>query len=285
MTRLMMFGLLATVWAGSVAAADFGVVVVAHGVARGNWNQDVESRLTQLRLPWPVEVAFLSSKDGNTLQSAFDRLQTAGVRRAVVVPLLVSSHSSHIDEIRYYVGAGPKPDEHMESAPVKTTISVRMTNAIDYHPLLAAEFCKRARTWSKNGESETVILVGHGPNEDDNNQKWLANFNRYAADLKAACGFHDARGYTLRDDAPIEIRDRATAELRQAVVDAGKDGGRVLLLPFLIGSGGVMHHIDERMKGLKFDMYPEGLITGDALPQWLVTTASSAIVDWTGITN
>lgn len=281
MKQLMQLAALALCM-GCATAADYGVVVVAHGVARGNWNQSVEARLTNLRLPWPVEVAFLSSKDGNTLQAAFDRLQAAGVRRAVVAPLMVSSHSSHIDEIRYYISAGPKPEEHVEAAPVKTSIDIRMTGAIDYHPLLAEEFCKRARTWSKDGASETVLLVGHGPNEEDNNQKWLNNFERYSKDLKASCGFKAAHGFTLRDDAPAEVRDAATAALRQAVADAGKDGGRVLLLPVLIGSGGVMHHIDERLKGLQFDMVREGLIEGDALQQWLVITTSSAISDWSG---
>jgi sirohydrochlorin ferrochelatase len=264
-----------------LTAAEVGIVVVAHGVARGNWNQAVSERLAQVKLPWPVEVAFLASPNGNTIQRSFDKLAATGVHRALVVPLLVSSHSSHVDEIRYYVGLGAKPEgEELSTPPVKTKLAVRMADSIDYHPSVSAEFCQRAKALSRAPGKETILIVGHGPNEDDNNLKWLATFNRYAQDLKSSCGFSGAAGYTLRDDAPEEIRDRATQALRDAVAKASRDGGRAIVLPFLIGSGGVMSHIDARLKGLDYSMCRDGLIDGDVLLQWLVATSASAITAW-----
>jgi sirohydrochlorin cobaltochelatase len=280
--RLYLTMALAAGLALPAAAADIGIVVVAHGVARGTWNRDVEQRLAQLRLPWPMETGFLASSEGNTVQQAFDRLAGAGVRRAVVIPLLVSSHSSHVDEIRYYVGLGPKPEgEDLATPPVKTKLAVRMTGAIDYHPAVAAEFCARAKKLSRTPGTETVLLVGHGPNEEDNNRKWLDNFDLYARDLRQGCGFQAAAGYTLRDDAPAAVRDRATEQLRQAVAKASAEGGRAIVMPVLIGSGGVMDHITGRLKGLEFAMSGEGLIGGGVLQEWLVETAAAAIARWT----
>jgi sirohydrochlorin cobaltochelatase len=264
-----------------LAAADVGIVVVAHGVARGNWNQAVAERLVQIKLPWPVEVAFLASPDGNTIQRSFDKLAETGVKRALVIPMLVSSHSSHVDEIRYYVGLGAKPaDEDISTPPVKTKLAVRMVGGIDYHPLVSAEFCARARSLGQAPEKSTVLIVGHGPNEEDNNLKWLDTFGLYARDLRSTCGFAASAGYTLRDDAPDEIRNRATQALRDAVAKASDNGGHAIIMPFLIGSGGVMNHIDERMKGLDYKMFRRGLIDGDVLAQWLTVTASSAVTAW-----
>ncbi|HWB98146.1 MAG TPA: CbiX/SirB N-terminal domain-containing protein [Bryobacteraceae bacterium] len=261
-------------------AAEFGVVVVAHGVAWGTWNQEVESRMAELRLPWPMEVSFLSSQDGNTIQRAFDRLAAAGVRKVVVVPLLVSSHSSHVDEIRYYLGLAPKPaEEHITTPPVRTALPVRMTHAIDYHQLISAEFCRRASAISENRSRETVLLVGHGPNEEDNNRLWLAAFERYAGDLKGACGFHEARGLTVRDDASEAVQAEAREILRKAASDAASDG-TALVLPFLIGSGGVAHNIARRLEGIPFRISREGLIHGDALKEWVTATAAEAVSEW-----
>lgn len=264
-----------------LAAADVGVVVVAHGVARGNWNQAVTERLAQVKLPWPVEVAFLASPDGTTIQRSFDKLAETGVRRALVIPMLVSSHSSHVDEIRYYVGLGAKPaGEPISTPPVKTKLAVRMVGGIDYHPLVSAELCTRAKSLGQEPGKATVLIVGHGPNEEDNNQKWLETFGLYSQDLRATCGFAASAGFTLRDDAPEEIRNGATQALRDAVTKASDNGGHAIILPFLIGSGGVMNHIDERMKGLDYKMFRRGLIDGDVLVQWLIATASSAVTAW-----
>jgi hypothetical protein len=46
-----------------------------------------------------------------------------------------------------------------------------MASSIDYHPSVSAEFCRRARMLSRVPGKETILIVGHGPNEEDNNLK------------------------------------------------------------------------------------------------------------------
>jgi sirohydrochlorin ferrochelatase len=55
-------------------------------------------------LPYPVELGFLEFVPYETINIAVERLDDAGVTEIIAVPLFVSSHSSHIQEIEYVLG-------------------------------------------------------------------------------------------------------------------------------------------------------------------------------------
>ena len=102
--RLLLFStlLLSPVGSTLVAAADepLGVLVVAHGSTPA-WNATVEDSVAIIRQHTPSQVAYLMGANNRTPQEAYDDLVAAGVQRVVIVPLLVSSHSSHYEQIRF----------------------------------------------------------------------------------------------------------------------------------------------------------------------------------------
>ena len=102
--RLLLFStlLLSPVGSTLVAAADepLGVLVVAHGSTTA-WNATVEDSVAIIRQHTPSQVAYLMGAKNRTPQEAYDDLVAAGVQRVVIVPLLVSSHSSHYEQIRF----------------------------------------------------------------------------------------------------------------------------------------------------------------------------------------
>ena len=89
----------------TLAAADepLGVLVVAHG-STAAWNANVEAAVTILQQHTPSQAAYLMGAENRTPQEAYDALVAAGVQRVVIVPLLVSSYSSHYEQVRFIGG-------------------------------------------------------------------------------------------------------------------------------------------------------------------------------------
>src|SRR5690606_23651416 len=89
----------------SGSSADVGVLVVAHG-AGPEWNGQVEEVVAQVRTGGPVAIAYLMGPAAKThrFQDQVAKLAAEGAREVVVVPLLVSSHSGHYEQIRYLAG-------------------------------------------------------------------------------------------------------------------------------------------------------------------------------------
>ena len=102
--RFLLFSTLIFSPVGSTiaAAADepLGVLVVAHG-STAEWNANVEAAVTIIRQHTPSTAAYLMGKENRTPQAAYDELVAAGVHRIVIVPLLVSSYSSHYEQVRF----------------------------------------------------------------------------------------------------------------------------------------------------------------------------------------
>ena len=84
------------------SAQTIGALVVAHG-GDSAWNALVRESVAMLRLSGPVELSFLMGNEASKtrFQDAARRLAARGASEVVAVPLLVSSHSGHYEQIRY----------------------------------------------------------------------------------------------------------------------------------------------------------------------------------------
>ena len=108
--------------------------------------------------------------------------------------------------------------------PVRSSIPIRMSSALDGHPIIAAILADRARAISTDPAREAVILVAHGPVNDVENQRWLDNMAVLAGGIATVRAYASIDWMTVRDDAPAAIREAATAELR-ALVEKRRDAG------------------------------------------------------------
>lgn len=260
-----------------VAAAPdrVGVLVIAHG-AGPTWNAPVESAVETVRQTMPAAVGFLMGK-GSTPQEAYDALVRQGASRIVIVPLLISSHSAHAEQIRFL--GGLRPDyphaDHMHLTRVQGSVPVdRVTPAIDDDPLIATILADHARALSRDPRAETLVIVAHGPNDDDQAAQWLAAMARLADSIRSALPFRQIDTRLLRDDAPKPVKDRALAELRDAVA-AHAQSGRVVVVPLLLSPGAVADEIPSTLTGLDFAWDGRTLLPDNRIAQWIVARASA----------
>ena len=286
--------MLSAMFALPLAAQTEGILLLAHG-GSDTWNEEVLNLAIQIDQTTPVEVAFgMASK--RTIQDAVDRLLEREVAGIVAVPLFISSHSSIIRATEYLLaareeavpelavyarmdhGSDMDPAAHDTmfdpTTPVETTVPIRITPALDRHPLVADILVSRTEALSHNPEDEVVVIVAHGPGSDEDNTAWLEDMGALA-ELMHQKMRSRIEYLTVRDDAPEPIRDRAAAELRALVERASGEGKNVLVVPLLLSYGGIEEGIRERLEGLPYRMSPQALLPDDRLAQWVMSVVGS----------
>ena len=248
--------------------AESGVLVLAHGGSE-TWNREIAQVVAPLQDRFCLEIA-LGMAVPDSLEKGLRKLEERRAKRILVIPLFISSYSSIIRQTEYVLSLRPElADEpllmhHGNSAhehhanhaamlkPISTTAKLKMTGALDNHPFVGEILLARAQELSTVPENETVLLVAHGPNEEEDNQKWLDTMNNLAQTLRQQGGFLAVQSVTLRDDAPKEIYETAREDLRRRVLQAMQANNRVLVIPFLLASGGIEKGIPQRLEGLNY---------------------------------
>lgn len=306
-TAAMLAGRIA--YAQDRAPATTGILLMAHGGSTG-WNDQVRAVAKETDKQMPTEVAF-GMADRSTLQQGVDALTKRGVTAIVAVPLFVSSHSSVIESTQYLLGLRADAPEDLAAfasmsgmghgggaqasaghdmaahaaddtkdanglpRPVTSTVPIRMSPALDRHPIVADILADRAAAFGKDPSHEVVILAAHGPNDDAANAEWLADMAALATRIAAKARYARIEYVTLRDDAEPAVRDRATAELRQKVRAADDAGYRVLVTPLLLSYGGIENGLRQRLDGLQHALSPQALLPDARIASWVLESAKT----------
>ena len=293
-TRALPALMLSVLFVMPLAAQTEGILLLAHGGSDA-WNDEVSNLATRIEQTTPVEVAFgMAIK--RTIQDAVDRLLEREVDGIVAVPLFISSHSSIIRATEYLLavreeavpelailarmshGPDASPAAHDATfdptTPVETTVPIRMTTALDRHPLVADILVSLAETVSLNPEDEVAVIVAHGPSSDDDNRAWLEDMGILAELMREKTRLSRIEYLTVRDDAPEPIRGQAADELRALVNRATGEGKNVLIVPLLMSYGGIERGIRERLEGLTYRMSPKALLPDDRLTEWVLSVSS-----------
>ncbi len=280
-------------------AAKPGVLLLAHG-GKAEWNERVADVARRVNEQHPTEVAFGMATRAN-IQSAIDKLTARGVTEVVAVPLFVSSYSSVITSTEYLLGLrkdapkdlavfakmnhashgtpvteGDHSAHHASAAdpasPVTTTLPIRMTAALNRHPLIGAIVADRAKSISAKPEQETVIIVAHGPVPDDDNRRWLDDMAVLAQITKVSAPYASVQYMTVRDDAGPAMREAATKQLREKVQAETAQGRKVLIVPHLMSFGGIEQGIRKRLEGLDYTLTSQALMPDDRIVHWVVAS-------------
>ena len=273
--RFLLFStlLLSPVGSTLVAASDepLGVLVVVHGSTTA-WNAAVEASVATIQQHTPSQVAYLMGANNRTPQEAYDDLVAAGVQRVVIVPLLVSSYSSHYEQIRFI---GHLRDDYpgsdwMSLTPLHGPADVvGVTPALDAHPILADILSDRARALSRDPSQESLVIVAHGPNGDADADRWIGVIRELGAQIRSRVPFGEIDIRLLRDDAPKPVKDQALAEFRDSV--ASRASGRVVVVPLMLGPGRVVDQIPNVLTGLDYRWDGRPVLPDGRIADWITS--------------
>lgn len=282
--------LLCLIAAAPVAAqqpADrIGTVVVAHG-GDSLWNSHVIDAARAAKTGGPVEVSFLMGPAARTtrFQDVVAKLERAGVREIRVVPMLVSSHSGHYEQVRYLAGDSVKLDSamehHLHMSGIErpgAKVPIRLTPAMDDSPHVARVLTDRALALAKNPKERAVLIVGHGPNSAEDYAAWMRNLRVVADSVKARGGFRDVRVELVRDDAPAAVRAEGVRRTRELLemqrLITGQD---VLVVPVLVSKGAVSRDkLPADLAGMPMLYSYETLLPHPEMTRWIEERAGAA---------
>jgi sirohydrochlorin ferrochelatase len=254
-------------------------IVVAHG-AEADWNDRVREVAGLAQTGGPVEVAFLMGPEAEErpFQDVVAGLVEGGAAEIVVVPLLVSSHSGHYDQLRWLAGEidslSAYMAHHLEMAGITRPVDpsrVRLAAALDDAPELAEVLVDRALALAGSPAEQALFLIGHGPNSAEDHAAWMANLRPVAERVGDVAGFRDVKLGLVRDDAPPAVRAEAVRAIRETIALQRELTGRpVVVVPILVSEGRVSQEkIPADLEGLDVVYTGEPILPHPALAHWI----------------
>ncbi len=262
------------------AENGFGVLVMAHGGGE-TWNREVAAMLEPVGRDHPLELAF-GMADPATLQEAVGRLEARGVSRIAVVRLFVSGDSfrERTEQILgLRPGAPPRPADTGHAghggdhgghsmALWRITSNARFAlsdEGLANAPEMGAVLVERVRALSREPARESVLVLAHGPGDDAENDRWIAEIGRRAEGVRSFAPFREVRVDTLREDWP-EKRAASQARIRAFVEAASASGNRAIVIPYRVQGFGPYGRV---LEGLTYEADRRGLIPSGEVEQWV----------------
>lgn len=174
-----------------------GVLIISHGSRDAEWVRLVREACSGIALPpelaeAPVECAFLELVDGYLIQDGLDRLERSGVTDIIVVPLFLSSGSTHVDEIAWALGLSEQPKLPTDLSRFRVPARIHMAAPMDDEPEIARLIAEKLLPLSENPARELVLLVGHGSKEAGFHRLWRRGLAGLARQVKEIGGFAEA---------------------------------------------------------------------------------------------
>jgi sirohydrochlorin cobaltochelatase len=273
-----------------------GLMLMAHG-GDDAWNKNILDAVDPIQREMPVEVAF-GMATPTTIQEAAEKLQRRGAKRIVVVRLFISG-DSFLDRTEQILGLTPgapaRPSNalaamhdhsgHDHGSMPLWKVDVHAEFVVTRNGLMDADsmsqvLADRAAILSRQPVLESILVIGHGPESDAENARWLARMNKLADAIRMRAPFRDVRVETLREDWP-ERRQQAESRIRSYIKNASNDGGKAIVIPFRVSGFGPYAKV---LEGLDYVADEKGLLPSKQVTEWIGHQAKEAALraGWIG---
>jgi sirohydrochlorin cobaltochelatase len=238
-----------------------GIQIISHGSRDDAWVRIVEEAVSglSLREEIPVAVSFLELVEGRLIQDGVHKLEQEGVTDILVIPLFVSSGSTHVDEIEYALGAKPEPEMETDLELFTVNARVHYGYPVDDDQRIAIMIWDKLRELSVNPQRETILLVGHGSIHDGFRERWQAGAASLAGRVREVSGVAVADYALLNPD-----------NVRSKVEYWHGQGHEVLVAPLFLSEGYFTKVvIPRKLKGLTYRYSGKTLLPHPLLPEWI----------------
>lgn len=242
-----------------------GVLVISHGSPDPEWvilvDEAVAAATAGLPQDVPVEASFLEKVEGRLIQDGIARLEALGVSDLIVIPLFVSSGSTHIDEIAFALGVKNTPEKETDMERLRCSARVFFGDPIDDDPVIAEMIWDKVKNLSREPEREVLLLVGHGSIHDGFRQRWERGISSLAARTGELSGLADADYALLNPDS-----------VRRKVSYWNEERGfEVIVAPLFLSAGYFTKTaIPSRLTGLDFRYSGDALLPHPFLARWML---------------
>lgn len=239
-----------------------GILIISHGSREPSWVALVDEAVNQLPLqdPIPVAVSFLEIVEGRLIQDGISHLEKQGVTDIIVIPLFVSSGSTHVDEIAYALGVKESADCDTDLEPYHIQVNIHYGVPMDDDPDVAQMVWDKVRDLSVNREQEVILLVGHGSVYEGFRERWEKGISSLAVKVQAISGVSSV-DYALLN--PNSVQERMEYWQREFGYD-------VIVAPLFLSEGYFTRNvIPERLNGQSYRYSGQALLPHPLVSQWM----------------
>jgi hypothetical protein len=257
---------------------DTGVLILSHGVGE-NSDRLMKQSLEPLAARKPTAIGFgMSMMNSAHLQAAVDDLVARGAKRIVLFDQGTTTQYNTLTRHWKYV-FGMQPEPSYLAVPRVNAPGVQFIWAGHFNdsPMVTDMLYDNVRSVSRRPANEVVIIVGHGPEDMQDNGPDLRIIQSHADRIKARGEFADVKIINLQDDAIVPVRESNVRKLRSWVQQANKAGREVIVVAIAAASFGVQQHITTDLKGLKYTFAEQGLSAHPKFVQWVESSVDQAL--------
>ncbi|MFC0393624.1 sirohydrochlorin chelatase [Paenibacillus mendelii] len=214
--------------------------------------------------PVPIVSAFLEIVEGRLIQDGIDQLEAEGVTDLYVLPLFVSSGSTHVDDIGQAFGQPPVTVERegeLGRFRVAAGMRVHVGLPIDDDPDIAELLLSNIRELSEQPERELLLLVAHGSREAVFHDRWRRGMKRLAERMKTIGGF-------ARADIAMLLPNQAACKL--GALQKKRQDKAFIVVPLFLSSGYFTQTvIPKRLEGFTYRYNGRAMLPHPFIARWM----------------
>ncbi|SDT07979.1 Sirohydrochlorin ferrochelatase [Paenibacillaceae bacterium GAS479] len=249
------------------------ILVISHGSRDPNWValvdeavREAAALLSNLTGPVPVISSFLEIVTGRLIQDGVDELLALGATDIYVLPLFVSSGSTHVDDIMQAFGQPPAGLREGEFDPFRTGgARIHPGKPIDDEQEIAELLLRQVSELSVDPSRESLLLIGHGSIEPGFHGRWRDGLGRIAERLRMDGDF-------ARAEYAMLLPNQAACKLR--AMRRKRPGEKVIVVPVFLSQGYFTSTvIPARLGELEYEYNGRAMLPDAAVARWMAKQA------------
>ena len=256
---------------------DIGVLILSHGVGE-NSDRMLKEALEPVTSQQPAAIGFgMAMMTSAHLQSAVDDLIERGAKTIVLVQNGTTTDSTTLTRKWRYIFDMGDAATYLEVPKVKADVKFIMTDHFEDHPLITDILYDHVKEVSKDPANEVVIIVGHGPEDNEDNEPDLEILSAHVDRIAAKNEFADVKIINLQDDAIPPIRKSNVKRLRRWIKKADDNGQDVIVVAIAAASHGVQSHIRQDLRGLNYTFADKGMAEHPKYIEWIAAAIEESL--------
>ncbi|MGI9342702.1 MAG: hypothetical protein ACR2QV_07610 [Gammaproteobacteria bacterium] len=266
-------------WMGEdgTRAGKTGVLGLAHGFKEPG-NTQFRAAFSGVGDAYPSTYAVgMAMMTSDHIKSAIAALEDSGVQTIVVIPTTTADHSTLTRQWDYIFGLRDD-SAYLDVPRIETDARIVWTDTPTQHPIVAEIMLDYAREKSSDPANETVIILGHGPQSEDDNAKELEILARHAAYIKQEGGFNAVIFGNVQDDAPPQVRAENVAKLRAQAQSAIDSGDSVIAVHTSLTQSGIVRRLNKDISDLAA-FNDKGLMQHPLFADWIDAAVTASLAD------
>ncbi|QGQ94151.1 cobalamin biosynthesis protein CbiX [Paenibacillus psychroresistens] len=243
----------------------YGVLVISHGSRNAEWVELVDQAVAAIEIDSDISIPIYSSYleliEGRLIQDGIYSLEQQGVTDILVIPLFVSSGSTHIDEISYALGVIPEPNLETDMVPLVIQARIHFGSPIDDDEEITQIIYSKIQALSQQPDHEIVLLIGHGSVEKGFHLRWRKGLELLAARLKLRGGFDEV-------DVAMLLPDQVKRKMKTWALKKPKH--TIIVAPLFLSEGYFTNQvIPLRMQGFIYKYNGKAMLPHPLISRWM----------------